>query len=122
MSLNLSMPVLVVDDHPTMVSIVSNLLRQIGFEHVDGAPNATVALKKLSRKQYGLVISDDTMQPMTGGELLREIRSNPRLAATPFLLLTVDENECSAVEPCATIAKPFNAQMLHRRLAAVLAA
>jgi two-component system chemotaxis response regulator CheY len=121
MSLNLSVPVLVVDDHPTQVSIVSNVLKQIGFEHVDGAPNAAIALKKLSRKRYGLVISDDKMQPMSGADLLREIRADPRLAATPFLLVTLDESE-RGTEACATIAKPFNAQMLHRRLAAVLAA
>jgi two-component system, chemotaxis family, chemotaxis protein CheY len=120
MSLNLSMPVLVVNDHQTTASIVSNVLRQIGFEHVDAARNAAAALKKLNCKNYGLVISDDTMKPVSGGELLREIRSNPRLAATPFLLLTAGEQKTKENAPCATFARPFNAQMLHRQIAAVL--
>jgi two-component system chemotaxis response regulator CheY len=122
MSINLSMPVLVVDDHPTTVSIVSNVLRQIGFEHVDGACNAAVALKKLQCKNYGLVISDAKMKPVSGGELLREIRSNPRIAATPFLLLTAGESNTEEDALCATFARPFNAQMLHHRIATVLTA
>jgi two-component system chemotaxis response regulator CheY len=122
MSLNLSMPVLVVNDHPTMASIVLNVLKQIGFQHVDGARNAAAALKKLHRKNYGLVISDDTMTPVSGGELLREIRADPRIAGTPFLLLTANENGCRATVRCATMAKPFNAQMLHSRIATVLTA
>src|ERR1700754_3162038 len=119
MPLNLSLPVLVVDDHPTMASIVSDVLRQIGFENIDGARNGSAALKKLNCKNYGLVISDDKMSPMSGGELLRKIRTNPRLAATPFVLLTASETV--ADNPCATIARPFNAEMLHRQLSAVLA-
>jgi two-component system chemotaxis response regulator CheY len=105
-----------------MVSIVSNVLKQIGFEHIDGARNAAAALKKLHCKNYGLVISDDTMQPVSGGDLLREIRADPRIASVPFLLLTANESACRASAPCATIAKPFNAQMLHSRIATVLAA
>ena len=120
MSLNLSVPVLVVDDHPTMVSIVSDVLRQIGFENIDGARNGSAALKKLNCKNYGLVISDEKMSPMSGGDLLREIRANPRLAATPFVMLTASANEGAADKPCATIVRPFNAQMLHRQLRAVL--
>jgi two-component system chemotaxis response regulator CheY len=119
MSLNLSVPVLVVDDHPTMASIVSDVLRQIGFENIDGARNGSAALKKLSCKNYGLVISDDKMSPMSGGDLLREIRANPRLASTPFVMLTASETATD--KPCATIARPFNAQMLQRQLRAVLA-
>lgn len=120
MSLNFSVPVLVVDDHPTMVSIVSDVLRQIGFENIDGAPNGSAALKKLNCKNYGLVISDDKMSPMSGGDLLREIRANPRFAATPFVMLTASASESAADQPCATIARPFNAQMLQRQLSVVL--
>jgi two-component system chemotaxis response regulator CheY len=120
MSLNLSMPVLVVNDHPTMASIVSNVLKQIGFEHVEGARNAAAALKKLHCKNYGLVISDDTMQSTSAGDLLREIRADRRISATPFLLLTANESNCNIAEPCAKIAKPFNAQMLQRTITTVL--
>ncbi len=120
MPVNLSIPVLVVNDHPPTASIVSNVLRQICCAHFDAARDAAAALKKLQYKNYGLVISDDTMKPVSGGELLREIRSDPRLARTPFLLLTSGETT-KEFTPCATFARPFNAKMLHQRIATVLA-
>src|SRR5205814_2933551 len=88
MSVDLSMPVLVVHDYPTMGSIVTTVLKQIGFAHIDGVGNGPKALRKLRDKAYGLVISDDTMTPMSGEDLLRAMRARPDLAATPFLLLT----------------------------------
>src|SRR5690242_16701748 len=66
MSVDLTMPVLVVHDHPTMGAIVTNVLRQIGFAHIDGATNGRKALQKLDDKNYGLVISDEAMTPMSG--------------------------------------------------------
>ena len=60
------MPILVVDDYNTMVRIIRNLLKQIGFENVDDAPHGAAALEKIKAKQYGLVISDWNMEPMTG--------------------------------------------------------
>ncbi len=75
MALDLSMPILVVDDYQTMVRIIRNLLKQLGFEDVDDACDGTTALAKLKQKKYGLVISDWNMEPMTGYELLREVRA-----------------------------------------------
>jgi len=66
MALDPSMPVLVVDDYGTMVRIIRNLLRQIGFADVDDAKDGTTALEKLHSRRYGLVISDWNMEPMTG--------------------------------------------------------
>src|SRR5262249_37131053 len=88
MSVNLSMPVLVVDDYPFMAMIVTSLLKQIGFEHIEGAEDGKVALQKLARKRYGLVISDDTMDLISGNELLQAMRANPDTSETPFLMLT----------------------------------
>jgi two-component system chemotaxis response regulator CheY len=102
-----------------MASIVSTVLKQIGFAHIDDARSAAAALKKLRSKNYGLVISDE--KPASGRDLLREIRANPRLASTPFLMLTARGLE-DDVQPCARIAKPFNARMLHSRIESLLAA
>ena len=51
MSLDLTMPVLVVDDYKTMIRIIKNLLRQIGFENVDDASDGTEALAKLKERR-----------------------------------------------------------------------
>src|SRR5918999_2258552 len=79
MSIDQSMPILVVDDYNTMIRIIRNLLKQLGFENIDDATDGTAALAKLRSKPYGLVISDWNMSPMTGFDLLREIRSDPAL-------------------------------------------
>src|SRR3977135_518741 len=90
MAFDLSMPILVVDDYSTMIRIIRNLLKQIGFENVDDASDGSAALAKLQTKRYGLVISDWNMEPMTGYDLLKEIRADPNLATTPFIMITAE--------------------------------
>src|SRR6516162_6196907 len=77
MAVDLSMPVLVVDDYSTMIRIIRNLLKQLGFENIDDANDGSAALNKMRGKKYGLVISDWNMEPMTGYDLLREVRADP---------------------------------------------
>ncbi len=119
MSVDLSVPVLVVHDYPTMGSIVTTLLRQIGFRHIDGA-GGRKALRKLRDKNYGLVISDDAIAPMSGEDLLRAMRARPETAATPFLLLTTPGKVDQAGGCSEVVAKPFNARTLQSRIAAVM--
>ena len=77
MAVDASMSILIVDDYNTMIRIIRNLLKQLGFENVDDANDGTSALAKMQEKTYGLVISDWNMAPMTGFDLLREIRADP---------------------------------------------
>jgi two-component system chemotaxis response regulator CheY len=123
MPVDKTISILVVDDYSTMVRIIRNLLRQIGFENVDDA-NGTSALTKLRTKSYGLVISDWNMEPMTGYDLLREIRADPALAKTPFIMVTAEsktENVIAAKKAGVDnyIVKPFNAQTLHHKIQSV---
>lgn len=122
MSVNLAMPVLVVDDYPHMAAIVTTLLKQIGFQHVESTDNGVLALRKLLRKDYGRVISDDAMNPISGGQLLDAIRANPRCARTPFLMLTAPTADRAKAARAGTIAKPFNARTLQTKIEALLAA
>ena len=124
MGLDPSMSVLVVDDYSTMVRIIRNLLRQLGFADVDDASNGEVALAKMHTKRYGLVISDWNMEPMTGYELLRQVRSDPGLQETPFIMVTAEsktENVIAAKKAGVNnyIVKPFNAQTLKAKIEAV---
>lgn len=124
MGVDLGMPVLVVDDYKTMVRIIRNLLKQIGFEDVDEASDGTEALAKLKERSYGLVISDWNMEPMTGYALLKEVRADPALAATPFIMVTAEsktENVIAAKKAGVNnyIVKPFNAQTLKSKIDAV---
>jgi two-component system chemotaxis response regulator CheY len=124
MAVDLSMPILVVDDYGTMIRIIRNLLKQIGFEDVDDAADGSAALGRLRDKRYSLVISDWNMAPMTGYELLKEIRQDPGLARTPFIMVTAEsktENVIAAKKAGVNnyIVKPFNAQTLKSKIEAV---
>ena len=126
MAVDLSMPVLVVDDYNTMIRIIRNLLKQLGFEDVDDASDGSSALSKMRSKRYGLVISDWNMEPMTGYDLLREIRCDPNLARTPFIMVTAEsktDNVIAAKKAGVNnyIVKPFNAQTLKAKIETVFA-
>jgi two-component system chemotaxis response regulator CheY len=126
MAVNLSMPVLVVDDYNTMVRIIRNLLKQLGFEDVDDASDGASALAKMRAKKYGLVISDWNMEPMTGYELLKEVRADPSLGLVPFIMVTAEsktENVIAAKKAGVNnyIVKPFNAQTLQHKIESVFA-
>jgi len=124
MAVDLSISVLIVDDYNTMVRIIRNLLRQLGFEHIDEANDGAEALAKMQLRKYGLVISDWNMEPMTGFALLQQVRSDPQLAATPFIMVTAEsktENVIAAKKAGVSnyIVKPFNAQTLKSKIDSV---
>jgi two-component system, chemotaxis family, chemotaxis protein CheY len=121
MAVDLNMPVLIVDDYNTMVRIIRNLLRQLGFEHIDDANDGSAALAKMQQRKYGLVISDWNMEGMTGYDLLQQVRADPQLAATPFIMVTAEsktENVIAAKKAGVSnyIVKPFNAQTLKSKI------
>jgi two-component system, chemotaxis family, chemotaxis protein CheY len=121
LALDLKMPVLVVDDYTSMVRIIRNILVMIGFNDVDCETDANAALERMRMKRYGLVISDWNMEPMTGYDLLREVRTDPRLAPTPFIMVTAEtkvENVVAAKKAGVSnyIVKPFNAGTLKRKI------
>ena len=117
--------VLIVDDYKTMLRIVRNLLKQINFHNVDEASDGSEALAKLRGGDFGLVISDWNMAPMTGLELLQEVRADPRLHTTPFIMITAEsktENVIAAKQAGVSnyIVKPFNAETLQAKIVKVL--
>jgi two-component system chemotaxis response regulator CheY len=127
MAIDLSMPILVVDDFKTMVRIIRNLLKQLGFEDVDDAADGTEALTKLKERKYGLVISDWNMQPMTGYDLLKQVRADEGLQTIPFIMVTAEaktENVIAAKKAGVSnyIVKPFNAQTLKGKIETVFQA
>ena len=124
MAVDNTMPVLVVDDYKTMIRIIRNLLKQLGFNDVDDATDGADALGKMRARRYGLVISDWNMEPMTGYELLKEVRADETLKPTPFIMVTAEsktENVIAAKKAGVNnyIVKPFNAQTLKNKIDAV---
>ena len=125
MAVDRNMPILIVDDYKTMLRIIRNLLKQLGFENVDEATDGSMALQKLRERNYGLVISDWNMEPMTGLQLLKEVRSDGNLNALPFIMVTAEsktENVVSAKQAGVSnyIVKPFNAETLKTKISSVI--
>lgn len=121
-----TLPILVVDDYNTMVRIIRNLLKSIGYENVDDASNGEEAMAKIKAKNYGLVISDWNMEPMTGFELLQKVRLDPATATLPFIMVTAEsktDNVIAARKAGVSnyIVKPFNAQTLKAKIDQALA-
>ena len=126
MTIDKSMNVLIVDDYKTMLRIIRNLLKQIDFNNVEEACDGTDALVKLRAGNFGLVISDWNMAPMTGLELLQEVRQDPRLKTLPLIMITAEsktENVVAAKQAGVSnyIVKPFNAETLRGKIEKVLA-
>ncbi|HVV94767.1 MAG TPA: response regulator [Hyphomicrobiales bacterium] len=124
MPIDHDMPVLVVDDYRSMINIIRSLLKQIGLEDVDEAVNGAEALQKLNERHHPLVVSDWYMEPMSGYDLLKEIRASAELATTRFIMVTAEsktENVIAAKKAGVDsyIVKPFNAQTLRSKINAV---
>jgi two-component system chemotaxis response regulator CheY len=125
MAVDMGMSILVVDDYKTMLRIIRNLLKQLGFSNIDEATDGSAALQKLRSGKYNLVISDWNMEPMTGLQLLKEVRADEKLQHLPFIMVTAEsktENVVAAKQAGVNnyIVKPFNAATLKQKLTAVI--
>ena len=124
MAIDRNMRILVVDDYKTMLRIIRNLLKQINFNNIEDALDGSRALQKLREKDFGLIISDWNMEPMTGIELLKEVRADEKLKKIPFIMITAEsktENVIVAKQAGVSnyIVKPFNAETLKTKLVSV---
>ena len=125
MAVDKNMPILIVDDYKTMLRIIRNLLKQLDFLNVEDAIDGSSALQKLRERKFGLIISDWNMEPMTGIQLLKEVRADDNLKKIPFIMITAEsktENVVVAKEAGVSnyIVKPFNAATLRSKLVGVL--
>jgi two-component system chemotaxis response regulator CheY len=125
MAIDKSMNVLIVDDYKTMLRIIRNLLKQLEFDNVEEATDGAEALAKLRAGNFGMVISDWNMEPMTGLDLLKEVRADSRLKHLPFIMITAEsktENVVAAKQAGVSnyIVKPFNAETLREKIEKVL--
>lgn len=125
MPVDMSMRVLIVDDYKTMLNIIRNLLLQLGFQNISEATDGATALAKLRDQNFGLVISDWNMEPMTGLQLLKEVRADSRLKQIPFIMITAESKTENVVAARAAgvnnyILKPFTAATLKQKIVAVM--
>jgi len=121
----MDMNVLIVDDYKTMLRIVSSLLKQLGFKNIFEATDGSMALAMLRERDFGLIISDWNMEPMTGLQLLKEVRADAKAKAIPFIMVTAESKNENVIEAKKAgvnnyIVKPFNAETLKSKIVTVL--
>lgn len=115
------------DDFRAMRRILRDLLRQAGLENVDEATDGANAIAKLAESDFDLVISDWEMVPASGLDLIRHIRSDPRLRSLPFIMVTghaLPEMIHAAKDAGVSnyIVKPFSADTLKQKIDLVMGA
>jgi two-component system chemotaxis response regulator CheY len=114
--------VLLVDNYPAMTQMLRSILRELGFKNIDQASNGLAALAMIRSNSYRLVFSDLNMEPMSGMQLLREVRGDPKLNSTRFIVISgsgTPEQVRDAKDRGATdyIVKPFTIETVRKKLA-----
>src|SRR2546423_12542871 len=92
------MKFLVVDDFSTMRRIIKNLLHDLGYPNVAEADDGNTALPLLQVGNIDFLITDWNMPGMPGLELLKAVRSDPKLAKMPVRMLTAEAKREQIVE------------------------
>jgi two-component system chemotaxis response regulator CheY len=119
-----NMKILIVDDFSTMRRIVKNVLHEIGYDNADEADDGTTALPMLKSGNYDFVITDWNMPGMQGIDLLKAIRSDPKLAAIPVLMVTAEAKKDQIVLAAQAgvngyIVKPFTPDTLRDKISKI---
>ncbi len=121
---SMSARVLLVDDDPDIRDVVGAMLEAVGLI-VEPATTAEAALERAHEKHFDLLVLDWSLPGMTGLELCRRIRAEPKLSTTPVLFLTAHSSSKDIVDAFASgaddyVAKPFRAPELGARIFGLL--
>jgi phosphate regulon transcriptional regulator PhoB len=116
--------ILIVDDEPDLVELVSYNLRKDGFK-VSTAPDGEDALEKVRKSAFDLIILDLMLPGIQGVELCRMLRSNPKTESIPIIMLTAKGELSDKIRGLETgaddyMTKPFSPKELLARVKAIL--
>ncbi len=119
--MNKNMKILIVDDFSTMRRIIKNLLRDLGFTNTQEADDGVTALPMLRNGDFDFLVTDWNMPGMSGIDLLREVRSDAKLAGLPVLMVTAEAKRDQIIEAAQAgvngyVVKPFTAQVLKEKI------
>jgi len=113
--------ILIVDDVPSMLSIMKAFLKDVGFFHLATANGGKEALTKIQRIQFDLIICDWNMPGMSGIDILKVIKADDTLQSTAFMMVTATSELEKVKEAVASgidgyIVKPFQANTLYEKI------
>jgi two-component system, OmpR family, phosphate regulon response regulator PhoB len=116
--------VLVVDDEPEIVALISHHLTQAGYT-VSAAYDGAEAIERLRAARPRLVVLDVMLPGITGFDVLAAIRAQPGLEDLPVLMLTALRDDEDRIKGLSLgvddyVTKPFNPEELVLRVNAIL--
>ena len=114
----------IVEDERDMADLLAMRLGRENYD-VDIAHDGVEGLKKIRASRPDLVLLDLMLPRMSGTEVAKELRSDPRTACVPIIMLTARGEEGDEVVGLHVgaddyVTKPFNMSVLLARIAAVL--
>jgi two-component system chemotaxis response regulator CheY len=119
----MNIKVMIVDDSSTMRRIISSVVKQIGIDedYIGLAVDGMDALGQLKSTTYDLVLTDWNMPKMNGLQLVKNLRTLPKYANTPILMITTEGGKSEVVTALKSgvnnyIVKPFSAETLKAKL------
>jgi two-component system, sensor histidine kinase and response regulator len=118
---------LVVDDFEPMRKITANQLRSLGANNILTAPNGLEALRIINSQRVDVVLSDWNMPVMTGLELLKALRTDPKLERLPFIMITAEAERTHIQQAIAhgvtdLLIKPYSPARLANRIEKAMSA
>lgn len=116
--------ILVVDDEPDLVELVTYNLRKEGFD-VSSSLDGEEALSRIRKEEFDLIILDLMLPGMQGMEICRILRNDPSTRNIPIIMLTAKGEEVDKIlglEMGADdyITKPFSPRELSARVKTVM--
>jgi len=120
---------LIVDDFATMRKVVKKVLMELGYGDIQEAEDGKIALQLIQQAAesgtlFQCIVSDWNMPNMTGLELLKACKADPKLKEIPFMLVTAESEKEQIIEAAKAgvseyVVKPFNAATLRDKLTRV---
>ena len=113
--------ILIVDDAASMRTLTKAILREAGFTHVFDAPGGAEALLMMRKVKINLVVCDWNMPGMTGLELFKAVKGDPKLETPPWIMLTSSSEgekvkEAIMAGITSYIVKPFKPDNLVKQI------
>jgi two-component system chemotaxis response regulator CheY len=117
--------ILIIDDVNSMKVQLKDLLRLFGFRHMMIASNGEEAKAIMEKQAFHLVLSDWHMEPTSGVELLKWVRSKPKFNDTAFIMVTAESTKESVVQAIQLgvddyLIKPLTILQVQNKVYAVL--
>ncbi len=113
--------ILVVDDSKMHLHLMDKILRDLGYVNIELAISGDEAKKAINTKTIDLVLSDWHMPGLSGLDLLKFVRSTPRVSAIPFVIITTEHDKSVIFEAAKAgvtnyVFKPISKDILKKKL------